>query len=121
MSENAIKSQSELYDFVEFHDLQNRHSQINFYAYVNIITAESEIKKEEMEVMIYKDVYNRRGKVTLIGNELNPYEFPEEFYPDYQSMKHVNNQYLEIIGNHEQNKKIGNYNVEIYPIRKLKD
>ena len=121
MPHNPITSQAELYEFVEFHELQNRHSNINFYAYVSISTAESEIQNEEMEVWIFKDVYNRRGKVTISGNDLDPYEFPEEFFPDFQLMEHIEKKFLQIDGNHQLNSRIGKYTVKIYPIRKLKD
>lgn len=121
MSHDPITSQKELYEFVEFHELQNRHSNINFLASINISTAESEIQNEEMEVWIFKDVYNRRGKVALSGSDLNPYEFPEEFFPDFQSMIHIDSRFLQIDGIHKLNPKIGKYSVEIYPIRKIKD
>ena len=121
MSKEAIKSQSELYEFVEYHKLQNRHSQINFKGLVSIVTAESCIENVEMEIWIIKQVFDKRGKLTLVGNNLDPYAFPEEFFPDYQKMEHVEKDYLQITGNHKFNEKIGEYSVKIFPLEKLQD
>jgi len=56
----------------------------------------------------------------LLG-KFDPHRFPGEFYPDFQLMKHVENEYLLIEGHHNSNPTIGNYKVEIYPTQRLRD
>jgi hypothetical protein len=43
------------------------------------------------------------------------------FEAKWQTMKHIDNEYLEICGVHSQNQDIGKYSVKIIPLEKLND
>lgn len=72
-----------------------------------------------MTARVSFDVSPRAGQLTLNDHNLNAYEFPEQFYPDYNKFTHVDNSYLKIEGIHRQNSRIGEYIVEIYPLGKV--
>lgn len=113
-------SHSQLRDFVETHELTNRHSIINFNSIVTIATAQSELSSQEMEIMITFDGFANSGTVSLMENELDPNEFPTRFLAEHQTIEHVDKVSLKITGKHP-NPRIGNYEVKIIPLGKLRD
>lgn len=110
----------ELKDFVESHELMDSHSNIQFKALVSIKTTLNEIEEEEMTVMINYDGYDSYGKVSLIKSDLDPYLFPTVFDGKWQKMQHIENVFLQISDFHKMNPKIGQYNVKIVPISRIK-
>lgn len=106
---------SELKNFVEKHSLSNSHSIIHFNANIHLSTAKNEIE-ENMEVRITFDGYDGQGVVTLNGNDLDPMEYPTQFIAKWQDMKHKDDIYLLITGDHRLNPQIGKYRIKIVPI-----
>ncbi|RLK00102.1 hypothetical protein [Tenacibaculum discolor] len=105
---------SELKEFVEDQNLSDKNSNIFFNAQIELTTSKNFVQIES-KVMIRFDGYNSSGKLTIIGSELNPHLFPEEFEANWQTFKYHDNQYLQITGNHPK-KEIGKYKVDITPI-----
>lgn len=116
MDNKIVHSLGQLKDFVRIHDLQDNHSNIHFNASITIITATSKIEKQDMEVMVNFNVFDKTGQLSLLGHNLNPDDYPTIFYPDYGTFTHVDNSYLMIEDTHTRNEKIGKYVVEIYPL-----
>jgi hypothetical protein len=120
MEQNYINGQ-QLSDFVEKHNLMNRFSIINFNALVNITTNSNKITNRQMEVMISFDNYNSLGQVTLMVSDIDPKQYPTVFEANWQTMQHVDNEYLLITDIHRKNLLIGKYSVKIIPLGKLRD
>lgn len=116
MDKKIIHSLGQLKDFVEVHELQDSHSNIIFNALVTITTATSKVKKEEMEVMVNFNVFDKTGQLTILKHKLDPHSYPTQFYPDYSTFTHVDETYLKIEDTHTRNEKIGKYSVVIFPI-----
>ncbi len=119
MTQADINGQ-QLSDFVEKHNLMNKYSNIHFNAFVTIKTIKNIVAMRQMEVMILFDNYNSLGQVKLMENDLNPYLFPTLFEAKWQTMRHVDNEYLIISDIHRKNIDIGKYSVKIIPITKLR-
>lgn len=120
MKDYILESFTELKEFIRIHDLQNDRSYINFNALVSIETETRDISKQKMTVRVSFNVSPRAGELTLGDHNLSPYEFPEQFYPDYAKFNHMNESYLKIEGTHNHNPEIGKYVVEIYPLGQVK-
>lgn len=116
MDQKIVHSLGQLKDFVGVHELQDSHSNIIFDALLTITTATSKIKKEEVEVMVSFNVFDKTGQMSILKHRLDPYSYPTVFYPDYSTFTHVDNSYLKIEDTHTRNEKIGKFIVEIYPI-----
>jgi hypothetical protein len=119
--EQKYTSHSELKNFVQSHKLRNSHSLINFISIVTIETAENKITNREMEILITFDGYDNYGSISLLENELDPYAYPTKFFAKHQEMKYVNGEFLLIKGNHTKNPAIGNYEVKIIPLNRLRE
>ena len=119
--EKKIDNSQELRDFVETHDLRNRFSIIHFKSLVSITTAQNKLINKEMEVMITFDDFDSYGKVSLLDSGLDPYLFPTVFEAKWQTMIHVDKEFLKISDTHKQNNRIGVYKVKIIPLEKLKE
>ena len=114
-------NRQQLSNFVEKHNLRNRHSIIHFNAVVSITTAKNKLVNKQIEVMISFDNYNSLGQVTLMESELDSMLFPTIFEAIWQSMEHIEDEHLLISGIHRKNPLIGKYSVKIIPLNKLKD
>lgn len=120
MEQKDINNQ-QLRHFVEYHDLRDDFSIIQFDAIVNISTIKNRIDRQKMIVWITFDDFDSYGRVTLLEHNLDPYLFPTIFEGKWQTMKHIDNVYLEISDVHAKNADIGKFNVKIIPMGKLKD
>jgi hypothetical protein len=114
------KNLEEIKSFVEGHDLMDNRSNIQFIANVTIKTALNEIEDEKMTVMITYEGFDNYGIVTLLNSDLNPNLFPTVFNGKWQKMEHIEGVFLQISDFHKMNPKIGQYNVKIVPIRRIK-
>ncbi|MDR1679952.1 MAG: hypothetical protein LBR81_09305 [Prevotellaceae bacterium] len=113
MTQEFIDNQDNLKSFVELHNLQDRNSNICFYANVDIETKCNKINVSA-EVRVTFD--NNGGYLCLLADELNPYIYPTDFYAQWQKMEHIDEIYLKISGNHPT---IGQYTVKIVPTGEL--
>lgn len=120
MEQEYINSQ-QLQEFVQQHNLMNRHSIIQFNSIVSITTAKNKITNQSMKIMVTLDGYDNYGQLTLLESDLDPYLFPTVFEAKWQYMKNIDDEYLEISGFHSQNQDIGKYWVKIIPLRRLTD
>lgn len=118
---NAELSSGELRKFVFYHELMNKRSIIQFNAIINIDTEKNEIKNLRSQVMITLDEFNSYGKVTLLNNDIDPYTYPTVLEANWQTFTHVNNEFLEVTGNHTRNQNIGKYSVRIIPLERLRE
>lgn len=114
-------SSQALSNFIHSHKLMNRHSIIEFIAIVTIRTANNKVTNKQMKIMVELSGYNSLGALTLLENELNPLLYPTVFDAQWQSFKHVDNEFLWIVGNHTQNSDIGRYEVKIIPLQRTRD
>lgn len=107
-----------LRDFVHQNKLMDAYSNIQFYAVVMIKTAKNKVTNQNMRIMITFDgsVY---GEVTLLDNDLDPYEYPTVLKARYQNMELLED-YLEISDKHPS-PKIGKYTIKIFPVARLRD
>lgn len=106
----------ELKDFIQDNNLMDMYSNIRFKALVSIKTIQKEIRNQEMNVRVtFQEGY---GKITLLEESLDPYQFPSEFEAQWQKMEYKENLYLYITDTHKKNPSIGKYEVKIIPIPK---
>lgn len=119
--QNKIENNRELRNFVDVHDLRNKHSVIYFNAIVSITTANSKITDEKFPVMISFNDFDSYGKITLMNSEIDPSYFPTIFDAKWQKIKHTNNEHLLIEDLHKQNPNIGKYIVKITPLDKIEE
>lgn len=110
------ESYKHIQDFIYFHRLRDENSNVIFNANVSIKT-ECSFEKRKMPIIVNFNTYNRLAKITIEDYDLNPYLFPNTFFPENDKFTHVDNVYLKIDGIHTNNPSIGKYNVEIYPIK----
>lgn len=119
MNKDKQKSFQELNEFVTLNELTNDSSVIHFHAFVSINTATSEIFKQKMTVRVNKNVSPRIAVLELHDHKLDPYQYPEQFYPDFAVFTHVDKLYLKIEDTHNSNPAIGKYTVKIFPLEKV--
>jgi hypothetical protein len=117
--EQWVINVGELKDFIEKHKLSDRNSNIQFNSLVSIDTEKNSIRNEKISIWITFSNFNSAGELHLNGNNLNHSLFPTVFEAKWQNMKHVNNEYLLITGNHKNNSEIGKYTVKITPLEKF--
>lgn len=103
---------------VEEKHLMNRHSVVDFIALVTIKTAKNKITNQEMRIMISFDDY---PTLSILENEIDPMLYPTVLNTQWQDFDYVDNEYLNITGFHSKNSNIGNYNIKIIPLRKIKE
>lgn len=70
-------------------------------------------------VRVNKNVSPRIAVLELHDHKLDPYQYPEQFYPDYAVFTHVDKLYLKIEDTHNSNPAIGKYTVKIFPLEKV--
>lgn len=70
--------------------------------------------------MINFDEYGR-ASLLKTETELNPYLYPTVFDAKWQTMQHVDEEYLLITDTHRQNADIGKFSVKIHPLKRLRD
>jgi hypothetical protein len=113
--EQWIISSGELKDFVEKHKLRNSNSIIRFNSSVIINTEKNNISKDNIIIMITFNNFNSSGELKFINDDLDPYLYPSSFKADLQQMRHIDNEYLLIEGEHKKNPKIGKYIIKVFP------
>ena len=118
MDDKKLFSHSQLKKFINDHKLQNNRSLIYFKAVVDIQTEMQKLEDVEAEVMVNFDVYGHSAKVNL-SCDLDPNLYPGNFYPTYDDMQHVDEEFLRITGEHTRNSKVGKYIIDIYPREKI--
>jgi hypothetical protein len=119
--EKESKNHRQIRDFVEVHNLMNRHSLVYFEALVSITTIKHIIRNEKMEVGITFDDVFSMADLNLLVSHLNPHLYPTNFIAKYQNFMHINNEYLLIEDVHTRNPDIGKYEVKITPLNRLRD
>ncbi|MBC9813947.1 hypothetical protein H9Y05_15830 [Crocinitomicaceae bacterium CZZ-1] len=117
--EQIYLNSRELRDFISTHELIDRSGNIFFNAVVSIDTKKNKIRNKLINVMITLDGYDSLGQINLLDSKLDPYLYPTVFDAKWQIMNHINDQYLEIRGNHLKNADIGQYLIQILPLEKL--
>ncbi len=110
--DEQIDNIGELRNFVFNNDLMDRASNIRFKALVTINTANRVVTDEEVQVAIYLD---NDGVVDIITERLDTRKFPLHFSSVWQKMFNKN-KYLFIVGKHERNNAIGNYEIKLVPL-----
>ena len=120
MEQKDINNQ-QLRNFVEYHNLRDNYGIIQFNSIVNITTVKNKIDRQKMRVSISFDDFDSYGRITLLESNLNPYLFPTVFEGKWQTMKHIDDVYLEITDVHTKNADIGKYKIKIVPLDKLRD
>jgi len=116
---DEYRNSRELRDFVEKHHLRSNNSIIHFNAIVTISTAKDKKTNLESEVMVN---FDEHGSLSLfrIEVELDPMLYPSVFNAKWQSMSHVDGEYLLISGMHSTNSDIGKYTAKIHPRKRLR-
>lgn len=115
MSPEILKSLRELNKFIEKHKLRDKDSNVHFYALIDVEAYEEQTYRQEVEIWVHHQVYNRTAELTFTQHNLDFNYYPTQFFPDFQTFTHVNNSYLEIKGFHSKNPKIGKFVVKIFP------
>jgi hypothetical protein len=120
MEQKHIDNIGQLKSFVQEHDLQDRHSVIQFEAIVTIKTAKRRIISDKMKIWI---PFDDGGSVRILASEasLDPHLFPTVFLAQYPKIEHVDHEYLLISDTHTRNAEIGKYEVKIIPQRRLRE
>lgn len=117
----GLKNNRVLKNFVEQNDLMNSHSIVNFTAIVSIKTSENSITKKNIQVMITFDGYDNLGTLILLDNDLDSNYYPTELSAKWQEFNYKDGEFLIITGFHKTNSAIGNYEIKILPIEKIKE
>lgn len=112
---NKNQSAKNLKSFAAKQNTTSNNSVITFDAKVLIKTALVSNQIEDIEIMISFVNSDRLGKLEFFKSDLDPYFYPTQFYPDYDSFSIIDN-FLRIEGTHTKNINIGDYEVDIIPL-----
>tara|TARA_R110002050_G_scaffold243066_1_gene379389 strand:- start:12159 stop:12509 length:351 start_codon:yes stop_codon:yes gene_type:complete len=114
MDQKNLNSQ-ELRKFVNINKLRDAQSIIRFDALVNIDTATNTLENEQIEILISFANTPGYGQITFLTGNLDPYQYPTVLKVEYQKMN-CKSDHLLITDNHTSNPKIGEYQIQIFPI-----